>query len=151
VAYIATLPLRDGDIYMEKFAAESAVELESDLPFKSLAITLQPPGSKPPSDDEIRKAIAPLVAANDVKAFAALWRGYKTLEVTNQRLATVRVPSIVIIGSEDRSALGVPELNKTLPQIRTVVVKGAQHGGPDGVMRRPEFMTTLREFLAQAR
>ena len=57
----------------------------------------------------------------------------------------------MLIGSEDLSAAGVPELNKTQPQIRTLVVQGAQHGGPEGVMRRAEFMTTLREFLANAR
>lgn len=151
VAYIASLPLRTTDTYMEKFAAASVEELESDLPFKSLAVALQPPGAKPPSDDEIRKAVAPLVAANDVKALAALWRGYKGLAVSDQQLTAVRIPSIVITGSEDMSAAGVPELNKTQPQIRTVVVQGAQHGGPEGVMRRPEFMATLREFLAQAR
>ena len=151
VVYIASLPLREGDTAMETFATESFTELESDLPFKSLMIRLQPPGSKPPSDDEIRKAVAPLVAANDVKALAALWRGYQALAVTNQQLARVRVPSIVIVGSEDTNALGVPELNKTVPQIRTVVVQGAQHGGPEGVMRRAEFMAALRPFLAAPR
>jgi pimeloyl-ACP methyl ester carboxylesterase len=151
VIYIASLPLRDTDSYMEKFAADAVTDLESDLPFKSLAISLAPPGSKPPSDDEIRKAVSPLVAANDVKALAALWRGYKTLAVTNPQLSGIKAPSIVLIGSEDISAAGVPELNKTHPQIRTLVVQGAQHGGPDGVMRRPEFMSTLREFLTQAR
>jgi pimeloyl-ACP methyl ester carboxylesterase len=149
--YIASLPLREGDPYMAKFAEESVKDLESDLPFKSLAINLQPPGSKPLTDDEIRKAVAPLVAANDVKALAALWRGYNTLSVTNQQLSSVGVPQIVLIGSEDLSAAGVPELQKTHPQIRTLVVQGAQHGGPDGVMRRPEFMTTLREFLNNAK
>ena len=151
VVYIASLPLRDGDTYMEKFAEDSVRDLESDLPFKSLAINLQPPGSKPLTDDEIRKAVAPLVAANDVKALAALWRGYKTLSISNQQLSSIRVPQIVLIGSEDISANGVPDLNKTQPRIRTLVVQGAQHGGPEGVMRRAEFMTTLREFLANAR
>ena len=151
VVYVASLPLRINDPVMDKFAEESIRELESDLPFKSLAIALQPPGSKPPSDDEIRKAVAPLVAANDVKALAALWRGYKTLMISPQQLSAVKVPSIVITGSADANAAGVPELNKTHPQIRTVVVEGAQHGGPEGVMRRPEFMTALREFLAKAR
>ena len=151
VIYIAALPLREGDTLMEKFAHESATELESDMPFKSLAINLQPPGSKPLSDDEIRKAVAPLVAANDVKALAALWRGYKTLSISNHQLSSIRVPQIVLIGSEDMSAAGVPELKKTHPTIRTLVVQGAQHGGPEGVMRRPEFMATLREFLASAR
>lgn len=151
VAYIASLPLRTTDTYMEKFASASIEELESDMPFKSLALALQPPGAKPPSDDEIRKAVAPLVAANDVKALAALWRGYKGLAVSDQQLKAVKIPSIVITGSEDTSAAGVPELNKTQPQIRTVIVQGAQHGGPDGVMRRAEFMTTLRDFLLNAR
>jgi pimeloyl-ACP methyl ester carboxylesterase len=150
VVYVAGLPLRDLS-FMEPFAQDSVKELESDLPFRSLVMALQPPGSKPPSDDEIRKAVAPLVAANDVKAFAALWRGYNTLAVTDTQLAAVRVPSIVITGSEDLNAAGVPELNKLHPRIRTVVVHGAQHGGPEGVMRRPEFMATLREFLAGAR
>ena len=106
------------------------------------------PGSKPPSDDEIRKAVAPLVAANDVKALAALWRGYKTLAVSARQLSALRVPQMVLIGSEDLSAQGIPELNTSQPQIRTLVVKGAQHGGPEGVLRRPEFMAALREFLA---
>ena len=151
LAYVASLPLREGDTTMEKFAADSIADLESDIPFKSLMIGLQPPGSKPPSDDEIRKAVAPLVAANDVKALAALWRGYKTLGVSDRQLAALKIPSIVLVGSEDISAAGVPQLNKTQPQIRTLVVAGAQHGGPDGVMRRPEFMSALQEFLAGAR
>jgi pimeloyl-ACP methyl ester carboxylesterase len=150
VVYIAGLPLRDITI-MEKFAHDSITELESDLPFKSLVAALQPPGGKPPTEDEMRKAMAPLVAANDVKAFAALWRGYQTLAVSDAQLAAVRVPSMVLVGSEDINAAGVPELNRTQPQIRTLVVPGAQHGGPDGVMRRPEFMATLRKFLAGAR
>ena len=151
IIYVASLPLREGDTYMEKFAADSIADLESDVPFKSLMIGLQPPGSKPPTDEEIRKAVAPLVAANDVKALAALWRGYKSLAVSEKQLAALKMPSIVLIGSEDISAAGVPALNTTQPQIRTVVVQGAQHGGPEGVMRRKEFTQALQEFLAGAR
>jgi pimeloyl-ACP methyl ester carboxylesterase len=151
VVYVAALPLRTTDTFMDTFAADSVRELESDTPFKSLAIALQPPGAKPPSDEEIRKMVAPLVAANDVKALAALWRGFKTLAVSPQQLTAVKVPSIVITGSADANAAGVPDLNKTHPQIRTVVVEGAQHGGPEGVMRRAEFMTALRAFLAAAK
>lgn len=151
IVYVASLPLRTTDTVMGKFAEDSVQELESDLPFRSLVVALQPPGSKPPSEDEIRKAVAPLVAANDVKAFAALWRGFKTLPISPQQLTAVKVPSIVITGGADTNAAGVPELNKTHPQIRTVVVPGAQHGGPEGVMRRSEFMAALRPFLAAAR
>ena len=151
VVYVASLPWREGTSYMEKMAQDSAKELESDLPFRSLVAAVAPAGAPPPSDAEMREAMAPLVAANDVKALAALWRGSTTMPVTDAKLAAVKVPSIAIIGSEDISAAGVPELNKTHPQIRTVVVQGAQHGGAEGVMRRPEFLPTLREFLAAAR
>jgi len=145
------LPLLEGDTYMDAFAQESIKELESDLPFKSLFVRLQPPGAKPLSDDEIRKAVEPLAAANDVRALAALWRGYKTLIISNRQLTAVRLPSMVLVGGDDVNATGVPGLNKTHPQIRTMVIPGAQHGGPEGVMRRPEFIAALREFLAGAR
>ena len=120
------------------------------MPFRSLAVVLQPPGSKPLTDDEIRKMVAPLAAANDLKALAALWRGFRTMQAPDTALAAVRVPMIVIIGGEDGNVSNVPALAKAHPQIRTVIVQGAQHGGEQGVMRRPEFMTTLREFLAAA-
>lgn len=151
VVYVAQVPLRDLTSELASFAEESVQELESDLPFRSLALALQPPGSTPPTDDELRKMVAPLVAANDVKALAALWRGYRTLLAPDNALAAARVPMMVLIGSEDQSASAVPALVKAHPSIRAVIVPGAQHGGPQGVMRHPQFMSTLRGFLAAAR
>ena len=150
VAYVAQYPIRELSPQLEKFAEASIQELETDLPFRSLALALQPPGAKPPTDDELRKMMAPLVAANDVKALAALWRGYRTLIVQDSALASVKAPMMILIGSEDSNAPGVPAFVKAHPQVRTLIVSGAQHGGERGVMRRPEFMTALREFLAAA-
>jgi pimeloyl-ACP methyl ester carboxylesterase len=151
IAYVASLPLREGDSYVDKFAEDAVKELESDLPFKSLVATVQPSGSTLPSEAAMREAMAPLVAANDVKALAALCRSYPMLKVRDTQLAAVAVPSMVFVGSEDISAAGIPALNKTHPQIRTLTVQGAQHGGPAGVMRRPEFINALRQFLSAAR
>ena len=151
LAYVAQYPVRELSPRLEKFAEESVKELEGDLPFRSLALALQPPGAKPPGDDEIRKMVAPLVAANDVKALAALWRGYRTLVVQDSALAATRAPMIILIGSEDANAAGVPAFTKVHPQVRALIVQGAHHGGEQGVMRRPEFMATLREFLAPPR
>jgi len=151
IVYAASLPILDGNQFMAAFAETSIKELESDLPFKSLAAAIQAPGTKTPSDDELRRLMQPLIAANDIKALSALWRGYRSLIVSDAQLKAVKVPSMLIIGSEDISAAGVPDLNKRVPPIRTVVVPGAQHGGPDGVLRRAEFMNTLRPFLAAAK
>jgi pimeloyl-ACP methyl ester carboxylesterase len=128
-------------------AEAAAKELEGDTPFRSLIIGISPPNAAPPSDDEVRKLAQGLVAANDLKALAAFQRGRRPLVVSEAQLAAVRVPSIEIIGSLDPNLDGMKELKKILPSLETVVVEGATHGGERGVLRRPEFLTALRQFL----
>jgi pimeloyl-ACP methyl ester carboxylesterase len=59
VAFIGHHPDREISASDAKFVADSIRELESDLPFRSLALAIQPPGTPIPSDDELRKAVAP--------------------------------------------------------------------------------------------
>jgi hypothetical protein len=75
VAFIGHHPEREITAADAKFVEDSIKELEGDLPFRSLAVAIQPVGAPMPSDEELRTAVAPLVAANDVKALAAMWRG----------------------------------------------------------------------------
>jgi pimeloyl-ACP methyl ester carboxylesterase len=128
-------------------AEAAAKELEGDTPFRSLIVGISPPNTPPPSDDEVRKLAQGLVAANDLKALAAFQRGRRPLVVNEAQLAAVRVPAIEIIGSLDPNLPGMKALKKILPALETVVVEGATHGGADGVLRRPEFLTALRAFL----
>jgi pimeloyl-ACP methyl ester carboxylesterase len=128
-------------------AEAAAKELEGDTPFRSLIVGISPPNTSPPSDDEVRKLAQGLVAANDLKALAAFQRGRRPLVVNEAQLAAVRVPAIEIIGSLDPNLPGMKALKKILPALETVVVEGATHGGADGVLRRPEFLTALRAFL----
>ncbi len=132
----------------EREAEASARELEGDTPFKSLAVGIAPPGTPVPSDEEIRKLVQPLVAANDLAALTAYHRGRRTLVVTDEAIAAVRVPTLGIIGSADPSAGTMRELGKVMPALKVVIIDGAEHGGERGIMRRPEFMETLRPFLA---
>jgi pimeloyl-ACP methyl ester carboxylesterase len=132
-------------------AEAAARELEGDTPFKSLIIGIAPPNTPPPSDDEIRKLAQGLVAANDLKALAAFQRGRQPLVVSEARLAAVRVPALEIIGSLDPNLEGMKELKKILPALETVVVAGATHGGERGVLRRPELLAALRQFIAARR
>jgi pimeloyl-ACP methyl ester carboxylesterase len=132
-------------------AEAMARELESDTPFKSLFVFLTPPGQPVPSDDDIRKQAQPLVAANDLKALAALQRASGGNVVTEKNISAVRVPTLGIIGSADPSAGTMRELDKIMPALEVVIVEGAEHGGERGVMRRREFLETLRQFLAAHR
>lgn len=58
----------------EKYYEDSARELETDVPFRSLVSSPGLTGSKP-TEEQIRALSASLAAENDVKALAALRRG----------------------------------------------------------------------------
>jgi pimeloyl-ACP methyl ester carboxylesterase len=143
-------PIREWTAADEDEAHASARDLESDTPFRSLILAISPPDAVP-SEDEIRALSQALVAGNDPKALAAYHRGRRSLAVTDAELKTVRVPTLAIIGSEDPALAGVQALTKIMPALRFVVVDGAAHGGERGVLRRPEFLAELRQFLATRR
>jgi pimeloyl-ACP methyl ester carboxylesterase len=151
VAFIGHHPDREISAADAKFIEDSISELESDLPFHSLAVAIQPSGTPMPSDDELRKAVAPLAAANDVQALAAMWRGGAFLLTTDTALKAARFPMIEITGTLDPAVSEVEPLRKAHPQIKTLVLEGATHGGEQGVLRRPETMAALRELWSAAR
>jgi pimeloyl-ACP methyl ester carboxylesterase len=151
VAFIGSHPRRELNDYDTRFIEESIRELESDLPFRSLAAVIQAPGAPAPSEAELRKMVAPLVAANDVKALAAMFRGGAFLLTTDAALKAARFPMIEIIGTLDLAVSEVEPLRKAHPQIKMLVLEGATHGGEQGVLRRPETITALRELWSSAR
>ena len=151
VAFIGRGPIRSISAADKKFEEDSIAEMESDLPFRSLAVAVQPIGQPLPPDDELRKLVAPLVAANDIKAFAAMWRGGAFLRTEDQALRRAKFPMVEIVGSLDPSVLDVEPLRKDHPQIKTLVVEGATHGGKDSVLMRDETMKALRELWSSAR
>jgi pimeloyl-ACP methyl ester carboxylesterase len=149
VACVGHYPWRS---WTEKDAAEYegfARELEGPTPFKSLAVGVQPPDARPLTDEEINTLTRPLMVANDVTALAAHMRGHHSLTVSDEELRRVRVPMMVIIGSDDPNAPGAAELTKAHPQIKATIVKGASHGGESGVLRRPETLAALRDLWSQ--
>lgn len=132
-------------------AEADARELEGPTPFKSMMVAMWPPGTPLPSDNEIRTMTQPLVAGNDVKALAALNRGRGAVVVTDTQLGAIEVPTLGIIGSADPSAATMRELAPLMPALKVVILEGAEHGGERGVLRRPEFLPTVREFLGTRR
>ena len=61
-------------------------------------------------------------------------------------LVPVPVP-VFVPDFGDGSFAGVQALKTVVPALPVVVVDGAAHGGERGVLRRPEFLSTLRKFL----
>ena len=151
VAFIGHHPQREISAEDKKFIDDSIAEMESDLPFRSLAVAVQPVGQPLPPDAELRKLVAPLVAANDVRALAAMWRGGAFLLSTDAALKAARFPMIEIIGALDPAVSEVEPLRKAHPQIKTLVLEGATHGGEQSVLRRPQTMNALRELWMSGR
>ena len=128
-----------------------ARELESDVPFRSLVLALNPPGAPMPSDSAVRAISQTLAARNDVRALAALQRGRSQLVVSPEKMAAVRVPTLGIVGSADPLLTSLQELKAAMPQMKLVVVDSATHGGPTGILRTPQFFTELRALVAANR
>jgi pimeloyl-ACP methyl ester carboxylesterase len=146
VTFVGHHPIREWPVADERDAEASARDLESDTPFRSLILAISPPDAVP-SEDRIRTLSRELVAADNPKALAAYHRGLRGLAVTDGALAAVSIPMLAIVGSEDPAFAGMQALKTLVPALPVVVVDGAAHGGERGVLRRPEFLSTLQQFL----
>jgi pimeloyl-ACP methyl ester carboxylesterase len=142
-------PARTWTAADDEQAEASAREMEGDTPFRSLILAVSPPDAPPPTPEAIRKQAQPLIAANDLKALAALNRSLKgaSLVLSDTQLTAVRVPVLAVVGSEDRNLPRVRDLAKVMPTLTLSIVDGATHGGERGVLRRREFSEALRRFL----
>jgi pimeloyl-ACP methyl ester carboxylesterase len=129
-------------------AEAEARDLESDAPFRRLILAVSPPDATP-TELEILKLSRQLAAANDVNALAAYHRGRAALATTDEALAAVRVPTLGIIGSADPGLADLKETRRVMPALTSVIVIDRATHGESGVLRRPEFVAALREFLTQ--
>jgi hypothetical protein len=53
------------------------------------------------------------------------------------------------VGSADRFGTDVTAFKSVVDRLKVVVVEGATHQGPQGIVDRPEFLPTVRAFLAE--
>jgi pimeloyl-ACP methyl ester carboxylesterase len=74
----------------------------------------------------------------------------KGLFITREEAASIKVPLLMIIGSLDDVDAG-KAMRAILPSARLVTVEGATHGGERGAVRRPEFLSAVRQFIAARR
>lgn len=123
-----------------------AADLEQGKGIGRLIRYLTPPGRPKPTDEQLRTVNMLFGLINDPKALAAAVRAMRELDVPEEALKTCRVPTQAVIGELDPFCDGVYELQKRLPGLRTVIIKGADHMDAPS---RPEFLRSVEEFLAQ--
>jgi pimeloyl-ACP methyl ester carboxylesterase len=108
---------------------------------------LRPAGRPSPSDAVIERSSAMFLAGKDRLALAAARRSNREQVFATEALRAVRVPLLGIVGGDDPYRASYDELSEVLPQMKLVVIEGADHPSAAG---RREFVEALAAFLRSA-
>jgi len=122
-----------------------AKSLEEGNGIAPLMKALTPPGTVPPTEEQIKSRNQMIMFANDPKALAACIRGMLKLQVTREQLVNNKVPVLAIVGDKDPLKKGVDAMDGVMSNLKIVIVKGGDHMS---TFRSAEFQQTLNDFLA---
>ena len=132
-------------------ATEAAArEIEAGV-YRALIVSTAPTDEPPPSEEAIRARSREIAASADVQAHAALMRARRALLVSDAEIATVRVPSLAVVGAADPALPRVQRMRKRWPGLEVQVVAGAVHPTVHerGLPRHPEFLAAIRRHVAR--
>jgi pimeloyl-ACP methyl ester carboxylesterase len=121
--------------------AKSLDEGKGILP---LMKALAPPGTVPPTEEQMKTRNQMLMLTQDQKALAACIRGMMNLRVTREQLENNQVPILAVIGDRDPLKKGVDAMEGVAKNLTVVVVKGGDH---ISTMRSPIFAKAVEDFL----
>lgn len=132
-------------------ADTEARERERECISRSMIFRLAPPNAPRPSEDSLERMSARCLAdtTKDRFAFAAIIRSRADQAFSPATAAAVTVPTLAIAGSDDPEKAGLEALVRIRPSITLVIVDGATHEGPRGILGRPELLSALRAFLSK--
>jgi pimeloyl-ACP methyl ester carboxylesterase len=126
------------------FFDKMADSLDRGEGLKLLIEGLTPPGRPKPSEEELKAINAMLVGTNDVKALAAVARSFKGLAVADEKIKSIRVPTLAIVGSDDPLKPSIDALKELLPNLQVVVVENTDH---ISAFMSPKFIEAIESFL----
>lgn len=118
--------------------------LEAGTGATPLLRAIWPEGSNSLSDEQVEALNQQILAANDLRAIAAVARGFREWKVTETSLRANRVPVLALVGSRDPALSAVRRLKSRLDPLQIQVFEGADHVG---ILRRPELVEILTEFI----
>jgi pimeloyl-ACP methyl ester carboxylesterase len=96
--------------------------------------------------DELERRANELLSRNDPIALAAAVRSVKAVQLTNEEIAALKMPLLVIVGSRDLPESRIEAFEGLQPDLNTVVIDGATHAD---TVPRAEFSDSLRSFLLE--
>lgn len=133
-------------------AEQEAAERERECISRTLMARLAPPGTPPATEDARKNASAACFAdkTQDPRALAAVTRARGETVIDPKKAAAVTVPTLGVAGTRDPALASLERLKQMRPSLQLVRVEGAVHSSaaPAGLMRQPQFIATLRAFIA---
>ena len=84
----------------------------------------------------------------DVQALATLVLGFHELVITEEEVKNIKIPTITIIGSEDRYIPRVKEMKILMQEMELLIIEGEKHGLRN-LAPHPEFLETIKRFLSK--
>ena len=130
----------------DQFIQDLTRSLDEGKGIGPVLVALTPIGYPKPTLEEVQVRSKFLMLSNDAKSLGALVRRWKDLAVTDDELKACKVPTLGLVGSIDPLKTRLEALKGKMPNFQLVLIDGADH--MDAVAR-PEFIDTLRSFLAQ--
>lgn len=127
-----------------------AAEIARDCISRSRAMRQAPAGMKPTEEDIQQRVVACRADKTfDPLAVAASLRGYKDQAVTNEQMATVKVPTLGIVGTLDHTLKAMQALKAIRPGMKLVLLEGVSHTGKTGIQGDPRLVSEIRTFIAE--
>jgi pimeloyl-ACP methyl ester carboxylesterase len=130
-----------------------AAEKEASCISRSQVLRAWPTDRPKPSEEELQRRSDACMAdpQTDRFALAAFHRSRPDQTITQEQAAAVRVPTLGVVGSLDAYREDFEELKQLRPALQLVIIKGASHSGATAAYLRPEFLDSIRAFLASER
>jgi len=134
----------------DREADAAARDIEAGV-YRALLVSTAPTDEPALVEDDIRARSKEIAARNDQRALAALMRARRALIVTDAEIATVRVPSLAVVGAADPALARVKAMQRVWPGLEVLVVQGATHPTvhPRGLPRHAGFREAIRSHIAR--
>jgi len=131
-------------------AEQEASERERECVSRTLMFRLAPLDAPKPSEEAIKVASDACFANPDVDRFAiaALIRSRSDQVIAPVLASTVKVPTLAIVGNQDTFLTSLQALKELRPNLKLIVIDGATHSGPRGILTRGELTGSVREFIS---
>ena len=135
----------------DREADAAARDIEAGF-YRALLESTAPTDEPPLSENDIDARSRDIAARNDQRALAALMRARRALLVADSEIATVRVPSLAVVGAADPALPRVQAMQTVWHRLEVLVVPAATHPTvhPRSAPRHTDFLEAIRAHIARA-